>query len=192
MFDRNGYLIIKNIRIFGAKIFVHWTSFLGIAILGVLYSRDFAGVLIVSTSIFVLLVVHESGHALIAKMLGHPPSYIHLQDIRGFCVYEYRPNFTATMDHSIIAWGGVLAQLTIAIPTVIATSLLPKTISPLLSPVIYILGYFNLVMVAINLIPAKGLDGYEAWKLVGFWYKKVANTKSKENNQRKSRITRIK
>jgi Zn-dependent protease len=191
MTKNNGYFKIKSVKIFSADIFIHWSFILGMLVLGFIFSPDPAYTLLVSGSIFALFFIHESGHAFAAKKLGYPPSYILFQDIRGFCVYEYLPNSELDKDKSIIAWGGVLAQLALAIPIVTISNFYPQNTPSFLSPVINIFGYFSLLIIVFNLLPVKGLDGSEAWKLIGFWLnsvKKTSNKKKREN----SKLTRIK
>jgi hypothetical protein len=60
----------------------------------------------------------------------------------------------------------VLAQLAIALPLVALAQVPTLASSAFAGMLIAAFGYFSLAMVALNLAPARGLDGAKAWRLV--------------------------
>ena len=68
-------------------------------------------------------------------------------------------------DEVRVAWGGVLAQLMIALPLLVISALW-RSLPEVFEPVVIVLGYINLLAAAFNLLPAPGLDGALAWRAV--------------------------
>jgi Zn-dependent protease len=64
-----------------------------------------------------------------------------------------------------VAWGGVLAQLILAVPILLMVVVLNDTDFGYLNPVIVILGYLNLIIALINLTPSEPFDGAVAWRI---------------------------
>jgi len=108
------------------------------------------------------ILLHEVGHAYCARRLGYPLMEIRIGSVHGVCAYDAPEN---QRDESIIAWGGVLAQLVVAIPLIVLAQTTPITQIPGFGPIVVFLGYLSVGIALINLIPTPGLDGYEAWKL---------------------------
>lgn len=69
-------------------------------------------------------------------------------------------------DHSVIAWGGVIAQAIVAVPLVVLTETFGYTRFQSLNTILAMFGFFSLFVAAFNLIPAPPLDGAIAWGLV--------------------------
>ena len=161
----NGFLKLKNLKIFGAEVFVHWN----VLLYGLIGLSGWAtGPIQAATCILLLLLLillHEAGHAAVAKKLGYQPINISLKDIHGYCVYEYILNSEFEKDEAKIAWGGVLAQLTVAVPLIIMANTTSIFKDKFMSPVVGVLGYYSVLMVIFNLLPIKSLDGNKAWKL---------------------------
>lgn len=66
----------------------------------------------------------------------------------------------------LIAWGGVTAQLLIAIPILLLAWLLGDREVAYVGPVIAFLGYVNLLVALANLAPGEGFDGKLAWRVI--------------------------
>jgi len=69
-------------------------------------------------------------------------------------------------DHCVIAWGGVVAQLIVAVPIVVLTETFGYTRFQPLNTVLGCFGIFSLSVAVYNLIPAPPLDGSVAWGLL--------------------------
>src|SRR5258706_13097318 len=69
-------------------------------------------------------------------------------------------------DHCVIAWGGVVAQVIVAIPIVALTETFGYTRFEALNAILGCFGVFSLSIAVFNLIPAPPLDGSVAWGLL--------------------------
>ena len=151
----HGYLTLGRIR--GAPVRVHWSAPVGALLLGQL--RFVPGFWL---AFFALILAHELGHALFVLASGGRVIGIDVTGMGGQCRYE---GSVTPLWRSLIAWGGVVAQLVIL--AVVGTLLLvlgtPE--SPFLAELCQTCVSYNLLLIAINLLPFRPLDGYEAWKL---------------------------
>jgi Zn-dependent protease len=77
-------------------------------------------------------------------------------------VYEPYVQF----DEVVVAWGGVLAQLVVALPLVAYVAVFGPTPYEPLNAVFAILGFFSLALAIFNLIPVRPLDGRRAWAIL--------------------------
>ena len=116
------------------------------------------------------MLFHEAGHAYMAKKYNCEVDYIELFAIFGRCHYRE----TETLYESyVIAWGGVLAQFILFIPAFIYVTVFELTKYNYLNIFLSMFGYFNLMMIAFNLVPIPGLDGERAWKVIPIWFKSI-------------------
>jgi len=115
---------------------------------------------------FLLVFIHELGHAFLVKRLRHQVVSIDVHALGGVCRWSGDPT---AIDRARIAWGGVLAQ---AVAYGVARAALALAGPPETIFVWQLAAAFtttNLWLIAINLIPVPPLDGAEAWKLLGMW-----------------------
>jgi len=107
-----------------------------------------------------LILAHELGHASLVKAFRFNVEGIVLHGLGGECSYS---GPVTQQKRSIIAWGGVAAQTAVLAATlVIGLVIPPEGWSELYTT----LTRTNALLIAINLIPIPGFDGYHAWKLV--------------------------
>ena len=110
-----GYVPLGFLRVFGARTHLHWSALLVIgAILAVAIRTPILAAITI-LSYFGIIFLHEAGHAFVAQRLGYRPFDIYLGFLHGSCVYEAPYNSTHV---AIVAWGGVVAQLVIAVPLI--------------------------------------------------------------------------
>jgi Zn-dependent protease len=160
-------------RILGIRVLVHWTFFLLIAwVILVEYSRgrDISGILITTTyvlSIFACVVLHEMGHALMARRFNVPTKKITLLPIGGVASLQRIPE--RPKEELLVAVAGPLVNVAIA-----------AIIFPFLGPLgnyipeeeaagafaaitldnfWFALFSINIILVLFNLIPAFPMDG---------------------------------
>lgn len=114
-------------------------------------------------SYLLILVAHELGHAYVAYRRGYEVDAIGLTLLHGWCLCDAPQN---QRDAVFIAWGGVAAQLAIALPVLSAALLLGDRSWGYLTPVIVFLGYLNVVIAIINLVRSDDSDGKVAWRLI--------------------------
>lgn len=174
----NGYLHIPYLKIFGARLHIHWSAFVVIGALFAFSIKDLVLALITISSYFVLILLHETGHAFVVRSLGYTPFDIQLSAIHGTCSY---PQPYSAYEDALIAWGGVGAQLLVAIPLIIMAQSEWSAHVYGLGPVIAFLGYFNAMMVPFNLAPHPMLDGGKAWKLFPLLWKDKPKSQPNSN-----------
>ena len=95
-----GYLAIGRWR--GAPVRLHWTLPVGALVFG--QGRFVPGFWL---GFFLLVFVHELGHAVLVRRYGHRVVSIDIHALGGMCRWSGEPT---AIDRSRIAWGGVLAQ----------------------------------------------------------------------------------
>jgi Zn-dependent protease len=158
-----GYTRITFLSAFGARAHIHWSALLVMGGMLVASIRSPILALIVIYSFFGIIFLHEAGHAYFAKRLGYRAYDIYLGFVHGQCVYE-APH--SEKHECIIAWGGVVAQLVVALPLIVLATLTPIAKIPGVGPVVALLGYVSAMIALINLAPSRGLDGHKAWRLI--------------------------
>lgn len=150
---RRGHVTVP--RLFGVPVHLHWSLIPGAFLFG-----RFAWAPGAWLAFALVILAHELGHAVLVRRLGARPTGIELHALGGECGWRGE---VSPLGRSVIAWGGVLAQLLLAacalpLSGVVTSPLGAGLVSALLGP--------NLWLVAINLIPVRPLDGAEAWLLV--------------------------
>jgi stage IV sporulation protein FB len=150
---RNGYLTLGHFG--GAPIRIHWSTPVGAFILcGFSFSPGgWLGFLI-------LVLVHELGHAVLARALGCHVVSIDTHAIGGVCAYT---GDVTSRQAAIIAWGGVLAQAAVLVTAPLWSKLLPSW--GFAAQLTSVLTTTNLIMIALNLLPVRPFDGADAWRL---------------------------
>lgn len=113
-----------------------------------------------------VLLAHESGHALAARWRRVRVHALHIHLLQGRCEHAqpYRE-----IDDVLIAWGGVLAQSVLLLLVLAVQQLLALTWPEgvmLAGPAINTLIFGNLLWIAFNLLPIAPLDGHLAWRIV--------------------------
>lgn len=194
----NGYTRIPFLKIFGARLHIHWSAFVVGGALFAFSIRDPVLALITICSYFALILLHEAGHAFVVRCLGYKPFDIQLGAIHGTCTY---PQPHSQFEDALIAWGGVGAQLLVAVPLIIVAQFEWSSHVYGLGPVLAFLGYYSAMIVPLNLAPHPMLDGGKAWSLFpllwkarrkikvasnvieGPWGKKNVNSNAKKSNE---------
>ena len=182
-----AYTKIGGVRIFGAPVFVHWS--VGVVALGLLVaSGEHPALAIVGiSSYFGVLLLHESGHAYFAKRQGSTPLSIKLSAVHGTCTEPY-----GAYEDYLIAWGGVIAQLAVAVPLVVLNATLGLGNIDPIGPVVGILGYVSIAIAAFNLIPAAGLDGARAWRLIPLLFNKRRANQFRPSRKKRGKLRILK
>lgn len=167
-------------RIMGVPIRLHWSIPVGAFVFG--RFRFVPGFWV---GFFLLVLVHELGHAFLVKQRGLRNREIRVHGLGGVSIHERGSIY----DQAIIAWGGVLAQLLVLyVPTAIVTRLVAVPAVPFVLELLSAFLYTNLVLAAFNLIPIAPFDGAMAWKLPRLWWarRKGSSAKRKPKAQRQA------
>jgi Zn-dependent protease len=161
------YYRIPGFRILGAPVSVHWSVLGGTAFV-LLLSWD--SPLIVAVSLvcyFSVILLHETGHAFVARRVRARPVVIRIGIVHGECLHD-EPHYEK--DDYLIAWGGVAAQVLVAVPLILVNAVTGFASIDPLGPIVGILGYVSLGIAGFNLLPVPGLDGAKAWRLFPLLY----------------------
>jgi len=156
MLDR-GSLTVARLR--GIPIRLHWTVPLGALVFsGFRWAPGFW------TGFFLLVLIHELGHAALVRAFRLRVEGIDITGFGGLCHWSGR---ATPVERGVIAWGGVLAQGLLLAATFGGLALLGKPRVPFVAELVSVFTFTNLWLIALNLLPVPPLDGHEAWKLVG-------------------------
>jgi stage IV sporulation protein FB len=159
--NRSGSLEIMRIR--GVQVFVHW-SVLVIAALILLRMYKEPVLWIVTVVCYMgVLLLHECGHMIAAQRRRYEASAIELYPIYGITLLETP---TTRIDRDVIAWGGIVAQLVVAVPLVIHFYIFGATRYAGLNAALTVFGFYSVFIAFVNLIPMRPLDGATAWDLI--------------------------
>jgi Zn-dependent protease len=115
----------------------------------------------------IVVLVHELGHALLFRVFRVPVIGITLHGMGGECESS---GWATPQQESLVAWGGVLAQLALL---AVVTSLAELGVWPeheLGRELYSAFTAANLLMIIVNLLPIGRLDGARAWRLPWFAY----------------------
>jgi hypothetical protein len=151
----SGYFTISRWQ--GVPVRVHWTLPLFL-----LYFSNWTFAPVYWGAFFVLVLLHELGHAILVRMFHQHVFSIDVTGFGGLC--RWAGTVTA-IQRSVIAWGGVLMQAALFVAAKVWTMVSP--------PETYV-GWqladvftrTNLWIMGFNLIPIAPLDGAEAWSLI--------------------------
>ena len=152
-----GYLAIGRWR--GAPVRLHWTLPIGALVFG--QGRFVPGFWL---GFFLLVFVHELGHAVLVRRAGHGVVSIDIHALGGMCRWSGEPT---AIDRARIAWGGVLAQAVAFAVASAAIALAGPPEGAFSGQLAAAFTVTNVWLMAINLLPVAPLDGGEAWKLPG-------------------------
>lgn len=151
-----GWWTVGRLR--GAPIRIHWSTPIGAFLFGGFGWNPGFWVAFV-----IVVLFHELGHAAMVRATGHTVADVDVHGAGGECSWDGDPT---RLQRAVIAWGGVWAQLAVALAAFIVT--LTLTIeSSFVAQMLVGLVRWNLFMAAFNLLPIPPLDGAEAWKLPG-------------------------
>mgnify|MGYP001447655568 CR=1 FL=1 len=123
---------------------------------------------VVALSIFIVLVVHELGHAAIARFCGLQVVGFEFNIVHGKCIVE-APEYE--IERALISWGGVMAQtmlFLVFLPLHAFGEFVPEALVRLLAPLAAAFVFLNLLYIIVALLPIAPLDGATAWSLIRF------------------------
>jgi stage IV sporulation protein FB len=155
MIFRTGYLTVG--RFHGAPLRIHWTTPIGAYV--------FTGADYVPGAWlgFVLLVLaHEIGHAALVRAFRCRIVSIDIHGLGGECSWQGN---AGEQQRATIAWGGILGQLVILVTTLLWAKSFDPANYPFVAQLVSAFTATNVMMMLLNLLPVRPLDGAEAWRL---------------------------
>jgi stage IV sporulation protein FB len=151
----SGYVRLGRLR--RAPVRVHWTTPLGLFVFS-----GFSFDPLVWAALLLVMVVHEIGHAVLARRYDLHVVSIDVTGVGGVCRVAGDPTLT---EAAVVAWGGVLAQAALLVAAIVVRSVLHFVTAGLLDGVFDTLITTNVVLMVLNLLPIEPLDGATAWRL---------------------------
>jgi Zn-dependent protease len=124
-----------------------------------------------------MVIIHELGHQRAAEWRRCRVIAIQIYPLHGSCLYE---SSRSQYDEVLIAWGGPVAQLIVAVPVVIFLKAFGSTSIDSLDIVLAVLGVFSPLLALFNLLPIRPLDGHKAWTILPLVWRRM-----KRRNQRR-------
>src|ERR1700687_626383 len=171
--------LIEIMEIKGVKVFFHWSVLFigGLILLGAVEDPRLAFTVLAAYHAVILL--HECGHMVAAQRKGCLVTSIELYPIWGITRFS-EPY--SRYDLYVIARGGVLPQVTVAIPLIAWVEIFGSTRFEPVNALLSIMGFFSLSMAAFNLLPIRPLDGSIAWRLLPALIKRRPTRPAKREN----------
>jgi Zn-dependent protease len=154
---------LKQVTVFGAPVFLHWTVFVVVGALALIALANPIYAVLFIVCYFAIIFLHEVGHAFVAHRLGCRVNVISMTCWHGECECEAPET---EWEHALIAWGGFAFQILMAVPALLIMILLGGRDWGYWTPVIVLLGYVNVVWAISNLLPGDEFDGKMAWRVV--------------------------
>jgi stage IV sporulation protein FB len=174
-----GYLTVLRVR--GVPVRLHWTLPLCALLAGRL---EFVPALWLG---FLLLVlIHEAGHALVVRLTGHEVLAIDVIGIGGLCRWDGE---ATPMQRSMIAWGGVWAQMALWVATQAVILAVGAPTTSFWAQMATAFTSVNVWIMLVNLLPIPPLDGAEAWPLFGMLWARWKRRRSIARTAARSAVT---
>lgn len=179
MFDR-GY--ITAARFGGAPIKLHWSL-----IVGLLWVSGLSFLPGAWAGYVLVVLLHEVGHAFLARRYGLAVKEIMLHGLGGHCAYVGYPT---PWQRAVIASGGVSVQALLLAIFVPLYLLLPSG-GANQAAFFSVMVFTNLFLILFNLIPIAPLDGHEIAKLPGLHRKRRREQSTRATEQAETERARV-
>ena len=154
--------ITRLLEIRGVEVDVHWTVFLVVAFILTGVLRQPGLTVLGLTAYFSVMLIHELGHAWMAQRKKCEVLEITIYPIFALTRFTRPRN---KVDHCLIAWGGVLAQVVVFVPLILFAAVIGIPKVQAVEMLFAILGFYSLGVALFNLLPVPPLDGSIAWGL---------------------------
>jgi Zn-dependent protease len=163
-------------RLFGIPTLFHWSFPLmglgsGLFVGSLFYSTSFMlalqGFLWTTTSVVILVLAHELGHALAAKAFSMQVNAIVVAHIGGLCFLSAFPSARALF---VVSAAGILMQLVLLLLTLVLLSIFGAPTTLPLKCVVMVFTGGNVLIMLLNLLPYGAHDGSRMVQgLRGMW-----------------------
>lgn len=123
-----------------------------------------------AAAFFFVVGAHELGHALVVRMVRARVVAIDFHVFGGQCLWQ---GSVTPLRRCGIAWGGALAQLGIFAVVIAVGAAFEPPETTAFGALLAATFLLNLAVLFFNLLPARGLDGGEAWKIVPLLWERI-------------------
>jgi ATP-dependent Clp protease adapter protein ClpS len=160
---------LKIIIIKGIPVYVHWSLLLAGLLISINAKFAIPETIYLCIGYTLLIILHELGHAYVARYFGLKVLSIEISGAGGLCLTETPPTFIAAIAFSS---AGILAQAFLLLGTVLYLITIENAPSVFSTCLVISFIIANGVIIVLNLIPWKrhidnfGTDGYLLWKLI--------------------------
>jgi Zn-dependent protease len=152
---KNGYIVRFSIR--DVPIHIHWTFPIGgVFIAFFLGNPTLVRSLLLVAAYTIMIIVHELGHAMAAKIYSSKVHCILVTGSGGWCFAEEPKSFSSRM---VFYAGGIMAQLLLLLVVTFYVAVFGSPESRILSPFVFVFTLVNAFIIVVNLIPAGKNDG---------------------------------
>jgi hypothetical protein len=177
---RGGFLTLFNRK--GLLVRLHWTAPVGAFVFGLF--RIIPGFWL---GFLILILIHELGHAAIVRACGARVHTVDLHGAGGQCSWY---GTVTPIQRSLIAWGGVLAQLVLLGVVVTFLRVVHPHFEGFMAELVEACVAANLFVIAFNMIPVGNLDGVEAWRLPPLLWRRRRSRRSWARGANRVRVRR--
>lgn len=154
---KNGYIGSFTIR--NVPIHIHWTFPAGgVFVAFVLGTPTLTRALSFVAAYTIMVIVHELGHAIAAKIYSSKVHCILVTGTGGRCVTEKLRSFRASV---MFYAGGIIAQLLLLLMVALYVVAFGSPESVILNSFVFVFTLPNAVSIVLNLIPAGRNDGMQ-------------------------------
>lgn len=167
-------------NVFGITIKLHWSILPSMVIFSGFNFKP-----VFYPAFFTLIFIHEIGHALIVKSLSFRNHELIVHGLGWACIWS---GDSTQKQQSIIAWGGILAQLFIFATFILLTELFEIQPNKFVEPIFRAFIGTNLFIMLFNLIPVDPFDGAEAWKIFSPFWDDLKSIRNKQIHKRSDKI----
>lgn len=144
------------LRVGGVGLRIHWSAPLGALAFAALAFKPWAW-----AGFFFLVLWHDLGHALAVRAFGGRVYDIGVQALGGACRWSGE---VTPLQRAAVSWGGILSQAVLLVAVHAADPSVPP--GGALAQLRETATVANALLLAVNLLPARPLDGASAWRLV--------------------------
>jgi Zn-dependent protease len=177
----NGSLIAGSWN--GSPIRIHWS-----VLLCAFFFGRFQFIPVYWIAFFIVVFVHEAGHAIVINHFRMRVDEIVLHGMGGHCRWSGDPS---PKSRSLVAWGGVFAQLVLLLIAYTSFRCMDPPRNTVMQQMFRAFITSNIWMIFFNLLPVEPLDGKEAWKIVNLlrndWSTYLAKRKLQKQDKRLKR-----
>ena len=176
---------LKLFSTYSAPVCIHASSIL--VLLYFVANKGFLFGIFATIAFFILMYIHELGHAYFVRYYGHDLERICLYPLHGVCEFDIDERYSP---ETLIIAGGILFQLGVFSIWFVLVTIFDRlgfsSLIHLVEPFTFIFLSINLLTIVINLLPIRGLDGYELWLRLYYTVKTKFSGISKKLNRKRT------